>query len=367
MDVWTSLRAYLAVSIARRWAAWPRHDRISLGLHDHLGGGCMRRREFITAFGGALAGWPVVSRAQNVATPRVGLVSIGADNDDPVVFQSFLEQLGKLGYVEGKSVTLERRFAAGRDELVGGFVADLVQRKVDVIVVTGNRECIAARRATSTIPIVTIVVTDPIQLGFVDSLARPGGNVTGLATMDWKIYGKRIEILRETLPKLSKAALLLSSSNPVYTRNTQWAREVEADARSLGVDLSIVEVERGKVEAAIESTAVAGTQALIFASDGVFVARRREIAESAIAHRLPTMFAIRQNVEAGGLVLYAASVADLSRRAAFFVDRILHGKRPSELPVEEPTNELIFNLKTAKALGLTVPPSFLSPADEVIE
>jgi putative tryptophan/tyrosine transport system substrate-binding protein len=328
----------------------------------------MRRREFIAALGGALAGCPVGSRAQGVATTRVGLLSIGAGNDDSSVFRPFLEQLGKLGYVEGKNVTLERRFAAGRPESIDGFVTDLVQRRVDIIVVTGSREAIAAKRATSTIPIVTILVPDPLRVGLVESLARPGGNVTGLTSMDWNIYGKRVEILRETIPNLSKVALLLSRGNPIYARGTQWARDVEADARSLGVDLSIVDVEPGNVEAAIGTTANGGAQALIFPLDGVLVAGRREIAESSIAHRLPTMFAFRQNVEAGGLMMYAARVGDLSRRAAFFVDRILNGKRPSELPVEEPTRfELIFNLKTAKALGLTIPQSLLARADEVIE
>jgi putative ABC transport system substrate-binding protein len=329
----------------------------------------MQRREFITLLGGAAAGWPLVVRAQQASPiPRVGLVSIGADPGDPVVFRPFLEQLRKLGYIEGHNVILERRFAAGRDELIGDFVADLVQHKVDIIVVTGNRESIAAKRATSTIPIVTIVLTDPIRTGLAATLARPGGNVTGLTTMDWGIYGKRIEILKQVVPKLSKAALLLSRGNGSYAHGSQWAHEVETDARSLGVELSIVEADPASVEAAIASSAADGAQALVGASDGMVVARRREIAESAITHRLPTMFAFRENVEVGGLIMYAARVADLSRRAAFFVDRILKGARPSELPIEQPTTfELSINLKTAKTLGLTLPPTLLAQVDEVIE
>jgi putative ABC transport system substrate-binding protein len=287
---------------------------------------------------------------------------------DPVVFRPFLEQLRELGYVEGRNITLERRFAAGRDELIGDFVADLVQRKVDIIVVTGDRESITAKNATSTIPIVTIVSTDPIRTGLVASLARPGGNVTGLTTMDGGIYGKRIEILKQVVPNLSKAALLLTVGNATYTPGSPWAHDVERDARSLGVELFIVETDPTNVEPAIASSAADGAQALVVASDGTLVARRREIAESAITHRLPTMFAFRENVLAGGLMMYAARVADLSRRAAFFVDRILKGSKPSDLPIEQPiTFELIINLKTAKMLDLTLPPPLLAQADEVIE
>jgi putative tryptophan/tyrosine transport system substrate-binding protein len=328
----------------------------------------MRRREFMTLIGG-VAVLPQAARAQQAAPlPHIGLVSIGADPGDPVVFRPFLEQLRKLGYIEGNNIILERRFAAGRDELIGGFVADLVQRKVDIIVVTGNRESITAKRATSTIPIVTIVSSDPIRTGLAASLARPGGNVTGLTTMDWGIYGKRIEILKQVVPNLSKAALLLSLGNGTYAPGSPWAHDVETDARSLGIELFIVETDPTNVEAAIASAAAAGAQALVGASDGTIVARRREIAESAIRHRLPTMFAFRENVVVGGLMMYAARVADLSRRAAFFVDRILKGSNPSDLPIEQPTTfEMIINLKTAKILDLTLPLQLLAQADEVIE
>ena len=296
----------------------------------------MRRREFMLI--GCAAVLPRAARAQQASPlPRVGLVSIGADPGDPVVFGPFLEQLRELGYVEGRNIILERRFAAGRDELIGDFVADLVQRKVDIIVVTGNRESITAKHATSTIPIVTIVSSDPIRTGLAASLAHPGGNVTGLTTMDWGIYGKRIEILKQVVPNLSKAALLLSLGNGTYAPGSPWAHDVETDARSLGVELFIVETDPTSVESAIASAAAAGAQALVGASDGTVVARRREIAESAITYRLPTMFAFRENVVVGGLMMYAARVADLSRRAAFFVDRILKGSKPSDLPIQQPT------------------------------
>jgi ABC-type uncharacterized transport system substrate-binding protein len=327
----------------------------------------MRRREFMLIGCGAVL--PLAARAQQASPlPRVGLVSIGADPGDPVVFRPFLEQLRELGYIEGHNIILERRFAAGRDELIGDFVADLVQRKVDIIVVTGNRESITAKHATSTIPIVTIVSSDPIRTGLAASLAHPGGNVTGLTTMDWGIYGKRIEILKQVVPNLSKAALLLSLGNGTYAPGSPWAHDVETDARSLGVQLFIVETDPTSVESAIASAVAAGAQALVGASDGTVIARRREIAESAIKYRLPTIFAFRENVMVGGLMMYAARVADLSRRAAFFVDRILKGSQPSDLPIEQPTAfELIINLKTAKILDLTVPPPLLAQADEVIE
>jgi putative tryptophan/tyrosine transport system substrate-binding protein len=328
----------------------------------------MRRRQFITLLGGAASAWPLAAGAQPAPLAHVGLVSIGADPTDPVVFRPFLDQIRKLGYIEGRNIILERRFAAGYAEQIKDFIADLVARKVDVIVVTGIRESLAAKQATSTIPIVMIVNPDPIGLGLVTSLARPGGNITGLSAMDWGLYGKRIEILKQAVPQLSKATLLLSRENPTYRRGSPWAAEVERDAHSLGVDLSIVETEPERVEAVIGAAAVNGSQAVIGASDGVIIARRKEIAESAIRHRLGTIFAFRQNVEAGGLIMYAARVDNLSRRAAFFVDRILKGANPAELPIEQPTAfELIINLKTAKILGLTIPATLLAQADEFIE
>jgi putative ABC transport system substrate-binding protein len=215
----------------------------------------MRRREFTTLIGCA-ALLPRATRAQQASSlPRVGLVSIGADPGDPVVFRPFLGQLRELGYIEGRNISLERRFAAGRDEVIGDFVADLVQRKVDVIVVTGDREGLTAKNATSTIPIVTIVATDPIRIGLAASLARPGGNVTGLTTMDRGIYGKRIEILKQVVPHLSKTALLLTLGNGTYTPGSPWAHDVETDARSLGVELFIVETDPTNLEAAIASAA----------------------------------------------------------------------------------------------------------------
>jgi putative ABC transport system substrate-binding protein len=268
----------------------------------------------------------------------------------------------------GKILSSIGDFAAGDDNLISGFVDDLVRHQVDVIVATGTRETIAAKRATSSIPIVTVVHPDPVGMGLAESLARPGGNLTGLTTMDIDIYGKRIEILKQAVPNLETAGVLISERQPVYKRSSPWARNFETTARSVGVKLAIVQADESTLDSTLATLAADGAQGLVITSDGVYVALGKKIAESAIKHRLAAICPFRQQVQNGGLMGYAAKVADLSRRAAFFVDRILKGEKPANLPIEQPTEfELIINLKTAKALGLTVPPSLLARADEVIE
>jgi putative ABC transport system substrate-binding protein len=327
------------------------------------------RREFIFAFGGAAVTWPLAARAQQTRLlPIIGLVSIGASPSDPANFRPFLEQMGELGYVDQKNVIFDRRFAGGDDGLIGGFVADLVRLPVDIIVVTGTRESITAKQATSSIPIVTIVNPDPIGMGLAQSLSHPGGNVTGLTTMDLEIYGKRLAILNQAVPSLKRAGVLVSERQPVYKRDSPWARNFEASANSLGIVLEFVEADENNLDNAIAALAAHDAQGLVITSDGVFVALGKNIAESAIKHRLPAIFAFREQVQAGGLLAYAAKTTDLSRRAAFFVDRILKGARPADLPIEQPiTFELIINLRTAKVLDLTVPPALFATADEVIE
>jgi putative tryptophan/tyrosine transport system substrate-binding protein len=309
-----------------------------------------------------------IAAASQARMPRIGLVSIGADAGNPGLFRPFLDQMRELGYVEGRNVAFERRFAAGRDELITEFTADLVRRNVDVIVVTGQRESIAAGRATSVIPVVTIVNPDPIALGHAQSLARPGGNITGLATLDLKIYGKRVALLKEAVPSLKKVAILVSKGNPTYGRGSDWAHEVEAAGHSVGVETILAEMESETFDEVISEFRRRGVQGIVGASDGVIVARRAEVAASALRHHLPSIFAWRLNAEAGGLMSYAAKVEDLSRRAAFFVDRILKGAKPSDLPFEQPTTfELVINMKTARVLDLDLPATLLARADEVIE
>jgi putative ABC transport system substrate-binding protein len=327
--------------------------------------GQLKRREFITLLGGAAA-WPLRARAQHV--PIIGLVSIGASPTDPANFRPFLEQMRELGYVDGQDVILDRRFAAGDDGLIGGFVADLVRRPVDIIVVTGTRETIAAKRATTSIPIVTFTHPDPIGMGLAESLAHPGGNITGLTTMDVELYGKRIEILKQAVLSLKRAGVLVSGRQPFYKVGSPWAHNFETDAHSLGIALDIVEADEHNLDGMLATLAARGAEGLVVTSDGVYVALGKALAEGAINHRLPAIFVFREQVRAGGLLAYAAKVADLSRRAAFFVDRILKGARPTDLPIEQPTQfELVINLKTAKALGLEIPPTLLARADEVIE
>jgi putative ABC transport system substrate-binding protein len=329
----------------------------------------LKRREFITLVGSAAAAWPLAARArQQTKRSIIGLVSIGASPTDPANFRPFLEQMRELGYVDGQNITFDRRFAAGDDSLINGFVADLVRRPVDIIVATGTREAIAAKQATSSIPIVTFVHPDPIGMGLAESLAHPGGNVTGLTTMDVEIYGKRIEILKQAVPNLTRAGVLISARQPLYKRDSPWARNFSTAANSLGIALDIVEADENNLDSALAALAVRGAQGLVVTSDGVYVAHGKVLAEAAIKYGRPTIFVFRNQVQAGGLLAYAAKVTDLSRRAAFFVDRILKGAKPADLPIEQPTMfELIINLKTAKMLGLTVPPTLLAHADEVIE
>jgi len=328
----------------------------------------VRRRDFITLLGGAAA-WPLAALGQQgQRLPVVGLVSIGASATDPANFRPFLEQMRELGYVNEQNLIFDRRFAGGNDSLINGFVADLVRRPVDVIVATGTREALAAKSATSSIPIVTFLSPDPIGMGLAQSLAHPGGNVTGLTTMDLDVYGKRVELLSQAVPNLKRAAVLASGRQPLYSRDSVWARNIEASAKLLGITLEFFEADESNLDTTLTAMVAHGAQGLVVTSDGVYVALGKHIAESAINHRLPTIFVYREQIQAGGYLAYAAKTADLSRRAAYFVDRILRGEKPADLPLEQPTRfEFVVNLKTAKALGLTVPPNLLAIADEVIE
>jgi putative ABC transport system substrate-binding protein len=274
----------------------------------------------------------------------------------------------ELGYEDGQNIIFDRRFAGGDDRLITDFVADLVRRPVDVIVATGTREALAAKSATASIPIVTFLSPDPIGMGLAQSLAHPGGNVTGLTTMDFDIYGKRVELLTQTVPNLKRVAVLVSERQPLYKRDSPWARNFETSAKSLGVTLEFFQAGEHTLETAFTAMAADGVQGVVVSSDGVYVPLGKVIAESAIKYRLPTIFAFREHVRAGGFLAYAARITDLSRRSAFFVDRILKGEKPSNLPIEQPTRfDFVVNLKTAKTLGLTIPPSVLAIADEVIE
>jgi putative tryptophan/tyrosine transport system substrate-binding protein len=331
----------------------------------------MNRRIILALIGASMpTRWSGFALAQtSSAPPHIGLLSIGASQADPANFAPFLEAMSVLGYNDGQSVVFERRFADGREDLIPGFAADLVKQGVAVIVATGPRESVAASNATKTIPIVMLLTVDPIGLHLAASLSRPGGNVTGLSTMETGIFGKRLEILKEAVPGLTKVALLVSAKNLTFRADTPWGRDREAEARALGVALNIVEATTiPEIENVVADAAAAGAHGLLIASDGDYVAKRSEFAAIALKYAMPTMFGLRQHVEVGGFMAYAPVIADLSRRGAFFVDRILKGTKPADLPIELPLKfELVINLKTAKALGLIVPPTLLAQADEVIE
>jgi ABC-type uncharacterized transport system substrate-binding protein len=326
----------------------------------------LRRREFIGLLGAAAA-CPSTAAAQSLQ-PVIGLVSIGASPTDPANFGPFLQQMAELGYADGRNIKFERRFAAGNDSLIEGFLADLVRRQVDIIVVTGTRETIAAKAATSSIPNVTFLHPDVIGAGLAQSLARPGGNLTGLTTLDTDLYGKRLEILKQAVPNLTKVGVLVSGRQPSYGRGSPWEQAFQAAARSLTIELEIAEADGSNLRSVLDSLAARGQQGLVVTSDGIYVAQAKTLAERAIKNRLPAMFVYRQQVQDGGLMAYAARTPELSRRAALFVDRIIKGAKPADLPIEQPTHfELIINLKTAKVLGLDLPGTLLAQADEVIE
>ena len=329
----------------------------------------MDRRAFLGTLAGGLLVAPLAAEAQPAGKmPRVGYLSPGSSSDPGRQrrFEAFRQGLRELGYVEGQDIVIESRWAEGKYERYPALAADLVRLKVDVIVAVGGRASQDAQQATRTIPIVMSVTIDPLGTGLVASLARPGGNVTGLSLMASEVVGKQLELLKEVVPKVSRVALLWNPANP---GSAPQLREAEASARVLGVRLQTLEA---RVPQEIDRAFAAMTReragALVVLTDSIFTNQRRQIAELAAERRLPAVYGNSEHAEAGGLVAYSANFLDLERRAATFVDKILKGAKPADLPVEQSTKfELIINLKTAKALGLTIPPSLLSRADEVIQ
>jgi putative ABC transport system substrate-binding protein len=302
---------------------------------------------------------------QAMKVHQIGVLLETTPGRDPYV-GAFLEGMRALGYVEGQHLVLEYRGAEGQYERLPDLAAELVRLQVDVIVTYGTPPSVAAKHATTTIPIVMMSVGDPVGSGLVASLARPGGNVTGLATLSPDLGGKQLEFFKDVLPTISRVALLWNPANPANALNV---REAEVAAQALGVQLHLVEA--GGPEAfdrAFAAMTSAHAGALLVIGDRVFRQHGRRLAELAVMSHLPTMHITRAYVEAGGLMSYGPNSLDLSRRAAYYVDRILKGTKPADLPVEQPSKfELVINLKTAKALGITVPPSLLLLADEVIQ
>ena len=329
------------------------------------------RRSFIGTLAGSLLAAPLAAEAQQQARK---VVRIGYLGDEPVttpivapVWGAFIEGLRELGWVEGQNVTIEPRFSEGKMERLPDLAAELVRLKVDVIVAAGSQPPVAAKQATGTIPIVITNMGDPVGTGLVSSLARPGGNVTGLSLLTPELIGKQLELLKEIVPGLSRVAVLRNPTSPIHPLSL---REAEVAARSLGVQLQVLDA-RGpdEFEMAFGAMSRERAGALNVLGDGMFFLHRTRIAVLAAKHRLPAIFAQRQHADAGGLMAHGSSLRDNFRRAATYVDKILKGAKPADLPVEQPTKfELVINLKTATALGLTIPPSLLLlRADELIQ
>jgi putative ABC transport system substrate-binding protein len=329
----------------------------------------MHRRAFIGTLAGGLLAAPLAAEAQPAGKVyRIGYISNSPRNTPEIsrLHEAFRQGLRERGWVEGRNAVIEWRFAEGRMERFPDLAADLVRLKVDLIVTLGGPAARAAKQATKTIPIVAVAVSDPVGQGLVASLARPGGNVTGLATLFPELAVKRLGLLKEVLPGVSRVAVLWNAANP---GNMLILRGVQAAARTLGVTLQSREV-RGPddFEAAFAKMSREHPDALMILDDPLLFQYRASIVDFAAKKRLPTMHPFRESVEAGGLIAYSVNLAELNRRAAEYVDKILKGADPAELPIEQPTEfELLINLKTAKALGLTIPPSLLQRADQVIE
>ena len=330
----------------------------------------MDRRAFIGSLAGGLLAAPLSTAAAQPRekVPRVGYLSPGSPSDlaRQRRFEAFRQGLRELGYVEGQNIAIEPRWAEGKYARYSGLAADLVRLKVDVIVAVGGRATQDAQQATRTIPIVMSVVIDPLGSGLVASLAHPGGNVTGLTIMASDVVGKQFEVVKEVVPKVSRVALLWNPANP---GSAPQVREAEGAARAFGVRLQTLEArDPQEIDSAFAAMAKERAGALVVLSDAILLNQRRQIAELAAKSRLPAVYTLREHAEAGGLMAYGANPLDLERRAATYVDKILKGAKPADLPVEQATKfELVINLKTAKALGLTIPPTLLFQADEVLQ
>jgi ABC-type uncharacterized transport system substrate-binding protein len=328
----------------------------------------MTRREFITLLGGAAAAWPLAGWAQQGGKKHtIGILSAGNETAViPTLNVAFFEALRELGWVEGKNIVFEHRYADNRLERLPELAADLVRLKVDVIAAAGTLAPLAAKRATTVIPIVMTAAGDPLGSELVASLARPGGNVTGMSLMAPDLGAKRLELLKEFLPRLSRVAVLWNAANPY---SVLVFKETQAGGRTLGIEVRSLEV-RGPddFDSAFEAVRGLRPDALITVEDPLTADHRTRIAAFASRQQLPSLHGIREFVTAGGLISYGANLADLFRRAAYYVDKILRGAKPADLPVQQPTKfEMVINRKTAKALGLDMPPSLLARADEVIE
>jgi ABC-type uncharacterized transport system substrate-binding protein len=325
----------------------------------------MGRREFVALLGGAAA-WPLAARAQQAAKVlRIGYLGGTTPSVQGQSVAAFVQRLRELGWIEGRNIAIEYRWLGGRTERADEIAAEFVRLNVDVILAGGTEAAIAVKQATSTIPIVFPTAGDPVGSKLVASLARPGGNVTGLSNLGTDLAAKRLEILREALPDLRRLATMVNTDSSASSFETD---QIRAAAGALGLEIIPLPIRRAEEIATALEGLKGRAQALYTTGDSLVNAQRLRINTFALAARLPTMFSRREYLEVGGLMSYGANFLDLIRRSADYVDKILRGASPADLPVEQPTKfDLVINLMTARALGLTVPPTLLARADEVIE
>src|SRR5450759_3078201 len=323
------------------------------------------RREFITMLGGAVGAWPLVAHAQQ-KLHRVGFMGNSTTALETNLVDAFREGLRELGYEEGRNIVIEYRWADGKYERFPMLVAELVAAKVDVIVTAGTPAALAVKKATTSVPLVMVAVGDPVGTGLVPSLARPGGNLTGLSSIAPDLEGKRLDLLREIVPTLSYVAMFFNSLNPFHVASMQQAR---AAAQAMGIKLQQHDIRKSEdLDGAFAAIRKERPDGLLILADRVFLHNRQRMMEFTNEQRLPNVNAYKELIEAGGLMSYGPSYEDMHKRAAIYVDKILKGAKPADLPIEQPTKfTFIINLKAAKALGLTVPPTLLSFADKVIE
>jgi ABC-type uncharacterized transport system substrate-binding protein len=327
----------------------------------------VKRRDFITLLSGMAVGWPLPLRAQQQAkVARIGFLGNSTPELEANLIGPFREGLRDHGYEEGRNIHIEYRWAEGKYERFPTLIAELIASKVEIIVTAGTPASLAVKKAASSTPLVMIAVGEPVATGLVTSLARPGGNITGVTSISPEIEGKRLEMLREVVPSVSHIAVLWNAGSPVQVIQE---KETRAAAQALGMKMLSLGVRtQEEIEGAFTTILREKPSALFVLADRLFLHHRKRIMDFAAQHRLPGVHAYRELVEAGGLMSYGPSYAGMHRRAAYFVDRILKGTNPGDLPVERPaTFELIVNLKAARALGLAIPPSLILRADEVME